>query len=66
MLSKELTKQLRQIASEYDIEAITLFGSRAHGDHHKTSDIDLAVLPNLYKSTYLLTILIELRMFLFI
>lgn len=34
---------LCEIARQYQIEKIILFGSRARGDHHNHSDIDLAV-----------------------
>lgn len=30
-------------AKTYDIKKVILFGSRARGTHHKTSDIDLAI-----------------------
>lgn len=39
-----LQKQICTIAKKYPaITKIMLFGSRAHGDHHERSDIDLAV-----------------------
>lgn len=36
--------QIEELAVEYGIQRIVLFGSRARGDWKKTSDIDLAVL----------------------
>ena len=35
--------EIRQLAVTYHIEKVILFGSRARGDHRRTSDIDLAV-----------------------
>ena len=34
---------IKDLAKKYDIDKIILFGSRARGDYHRTSDIDLAV-----------------------
>ncbi|MGN0246610.1 MAG: nucleotidyltransferase family protein [Lachnospiraceae bacterium] len=31
------------LAEKYNVDRLILFGSRARGDYHKTSDIDLAV-----------------------
>lgn len=36
-------EEIRMLAEKYQIEKIYLFGSRARGDYHRTSDIDLAV-----------------------
>ncbi len=36
------------IAQKYNIEKVILFGSRARGDYHRTSDIDLAVMGGNY------------------
>lgn len=36
-------KEIEYFARKYKIKKIILFGSRARGDYHKTSDIDLAV-----------------------
>lgn len=34
---------LIKLAEENDLERLVVFGSRARGDYHKTSDIDLAI-----------------------
>lgn len=36
--------QIQELAKKYKIHKVILFGSRARGDYHRTSDIDLAVL----------------------
>jgi predicted nucleotidyltransferase len=36
-------KQIREIAMEYKIDKLMLFGSRARGDHSPISDYDIAV-----------------------
>ena len=35
-------EEIRTLAQKYQLEKVILFGSRARGDDHKTSDIDLA------------------------
>lgn len=35
--------EIIKFAKKYDIEQVILFGSRARGDYHRASDIDLAV-----------------------
>ncbi len=42
-IKKELIVQIQTIAAQNGVEKVILFGSRARGDHNKTSDIDLAV-----------------------
>lgn len=37
-------EEICQIAKQYGIQRVILFGSRARGDYHRASDIDLAVL----------------------
>ena len=36
-------KEICNIAKRHDVKKVVLFGSRARGDYHRTSDIDLAV-----------------------
>lgn len=36
-------QEIEDIAKKYGVEKVILFGSRARGDFHKTSDIDLAI-----------------------
>ena len=36
-------REIQELADRYKIHRVILFGSRARGDYHKTSDIDLAV-----------------------
>ncbi len=38
-----LSEQLRDLARDFGTAKMVLFGSRARGDHHPRSDIDLAV-----------------------
>lgn len=35
--------QIVEIAKQYDLDRVILFGSRARGDYKRTSDIDLAI-----------------------
>ena len=43
-IEKEVRQAIIELARNYDsIDKIILFGSRVRGDHHRTSDIDLAV-----------------------
>ena len=35
-------EEIRTLAQKYQLKKVILFGSRARGDYHKTSDIDLA------------------------
>lgn len=42
-IKEEVIKEICDIAQRHDIEKVVLFGSRARGDYHRTSDIDLAV-----------------------
>jgi len=42
MLDDVLMK-IKEIAGEYRIEKVVLFGSRARGDHSETSDYDIAI-----------------------
>ena len=39
----EVLEEIRALAKRHDIGKVILFGSRARGDFHRTSDIDLAV-----------------------
>lgn len=39
----EVIQEICEIAEKYKVEKVILFGSRARGDFHRTSDIDLAV-----------------------
>lgn len=38
-----LYQQLARLAAKYGAKKLVLFGSRARGDHHPRSDIDLAI-----------------------
>ena len=40
---EDLYTQLAMLAQRYGARRLVLFGSRARGDHHERSDIDLAV-----------------------
>ncbi len=42
-IRETVLSSLRDLAEYHSVKRLILFGSRARGDHHKTSDIDLAV-----------------------
>lgn len=42
-IKEEVIKEIILLAQKYAIEKVVLFGSRARGDYHRSSDIDLAV-----------------------
>lgn len=42
-IRKEVLQEICVFAKQYHVEKVILFGSRARGDYHRTSDIDLAV-----------------------
>lgn len=42
-ISEQVIKEITSLAEKYDIIKVILFGSRARGDYHRASDIDLAV-----------------------
>lgn len=42
-IPQTVIEELRGLARKYQIRRVILFGSRARGDYHRTSDIDLAV-----------------------
>ena len=44
-LSDKLITQIRDLARKHLVSRVVLFGSRARGDNHVASDIDLAVFP---------------------
>ena len=38
-----VVEEIKKIAEKYEVKKIILFGSRARGDYHRASDIDLAI-----------------------
>ncbi len=42
-VNEAVEKELIETAVKNEIEKLMIFGSRARGDYHRTSDIDLAV-----------------------
>lgn len=42
-IKPQLLNEIIKLAQKYNLNRVILFGSRARGDYHKTSDIDLAV-----------------------
>ena len=42
-LPDRVIEDLRQLAEQYDVSKLVLFGSRARGTHRLKSDIDIAV-----------------------
>lgn len=43
-IREEVIKEIIALAQKHSVEKVILFGSRARGDYHRASDIDLAVL----------------------
>ncbi|MDO4294156.1 MAG: nucleotidyltransferase domain-containing protein [Eubacteriales bacterium] len=43
-IKQKVLDEIKALARKYHIQRVILFGSRARGDFHRTSDIDLAVL----------------------
>lgn len=41
-IKEQVMEEIVAMAQKYEIEKVILFGSRARGDYHRTSDIDLA------------------------
>lgn len=42
-INPKVIREIRDIAEQYGISKVLLFGSRARGDFKRTSDIDIAV-----------------------
>lgn len=42
-IEKQIIEEIISLAEKHGIAKIVLFGSRARGDYHRASDIDLAV-----------------------
>ncbi|MCC8103611.1 MAG: nucleotidyltransferase domain-containing protein [Clostridiales bacterium] len=42
-IRSQVIQEIRTLAQRHRIQKVILFGSRARGDYHRTSDIDLAV-----------------------
>ena len=42
-IKEVVIKEIIELAQQHGVEKIILFGSRARGDYHRASDIDLAV-----------------------
>lgn len=42
-IKDQVLKEIVQLAQKHDVKKVILFGSRARGDYHRASDIDLAV-----------------------
>lgn len=42
-IKDKVIEEIRDLARQYDVEKVILFGSRARGDYKERSDIDLAV-----------------------
>ena len=41
-IKKIVVQEIRELAQQYNIEKVILFGSRARGDYKEKSDIDIA------------------------
>lgn len=41
-IRETVLNEISALAKQYDLKRVILFGSRARGDYHRTSDIDLA------------------------
>lgn len=42
-IAPQVQDEIIHLAQQYGLDRVLLFGSRARGDHHRASDIDLAV-----------------------
>ena len=42
-IKEQVINEIMDLAKKHNIEKVILFGSRARGDYHRASDIDLAV-----------------------
>ena len=42
-IKQKVIQEIKELAIKYDLQQVILFGSRARGDYHRTSDIDLAI-----------------------
>ena len=42
-IKEQVIQEIRALAQKNNVEKVILFGSRARGDYHRASDIDLAV-----------------------
>lgn len=42
-IKEQVINEIIDLAKKHNIEKVILFGSRARGDYHRASDIDLAV-----------------------
>lgn len=61
-LSDTVIQELQQVFSLHpNIEKVLIFGSRAKGNYHEGSDIDLAVIGNHITSDQLDTILLQIE-----
>lgn len=43
-VKQQVWEEIIELAKKYHLKKLILFGSRARGDYHKTSDIDLATI----------------------
>jgi len=46
---EEMRSIVSSVATEYGVEKVYLFGSRARGDNHKGSDYDFSIVPGKLK-----------------
>jgi len=53
-LSQKEIDTIRSVLQSLDIQKIVLFGSRAKGNHKRGSDVDLAIIGDERKATYIL------------
>jgi len=42
-IKEQVIEEIKELARKHRIKKVILFGSRARGDYHRASDIDLAV-----------------------
>lgn len=52
IIKEKLQELKKKIISEYDLKKMILFGSRARGDHFKTSDVDILIISDKFKDIF--------------
>ena len=51
-INPKVIRQIRDMAEQYGVKKVLLFGSRARGSHRERSDVDIAVLGGDFDDFY--------------